>query len=188
MQVFCDGSYSPNGNAAIGMVLINGNYIVGRDGYLVEAASSSEAEIKALQSALLWAISLEARYVYTDDKPLSERWQQMAELEGYAGIFTGSVRWIPREKNSLANGIAKMTAKGNDWKDIIARSALAKVTPTDIPLVWNSGGHVVTVHNHRFYCNCKQYAYLKQNSFHCEHIMAVMRELNFINGAGEGIF
>ena len=189
MKIFCDGSYSlKTGAAAIGLVMINKNYIIGREGHTVVVKTSSESEYQALLSAMLWAIKTNARYVYTDAKSLADSWKDTTGLKELAGVFTGSVRWIPRERNGYADGIAKMTAAGIDWQGIIDRASCIKVKYSQTPMVWKAGNNIVTIHNHRFYCDCKKYKYLKGNHFHCSHIRAVMMKLRMINEVGEGIF
>ena len=187
MIVFCDGSYSKNGKSAVGLVCIQGNVITGRDAFVISAKSSQDAEIQALKAGILWATKTNAVSVNSDDKQLVALWKTTRCLAGLSRIFTGVVRWVPRNRNTLADGMARMAAAGIDWREIRKRSKKIEVINSNVPMTWVSGDNIVSLRSHKFHCNCSKYKTLSHYHYHCEHIQAVMRKINMINDVGEGI-
>jgi len=190
MIIYCDGSYR-DGKGAAGIVLVSEEVIVNRVGILITAKGSTDVEIKALQTALVWAVKYNVKCIFSDSKTVVDTCLRIPELRPYLKLYAGKIRWIERRFNTLADGIAKMTLDYYPWESDIEEAFKlfdsGNVVYTKNPMVWTVNREIVAMKKGKFHCTCDQYKYLRENKFACKHIRAVKYALNLANEFGEGI-
>lgn len=190
MRIYCDGSVK-NGVGAIGIVVVDHNIILHRDGYIVPGDKSTDMELEALKASLRLTIEYPADEIYTDYKYTDKdpEW-----YESWPSTFTGIKKWIPRERNQIAHGMASLAVESFNWRKEIEAGEKLIVIDTLTPMNWNVrkkiGGAYNTVHIHKkkFHCDCENFNFLSKCKFSCRHIWAVKIRLNIINAQGEGMF
>jgi len=190
MIIYCDGSYR-DGMGAAGIVMVSEEVIMNRIGILSYAKGSTGVEIMALRTSLVWAVTNNIKCIYSDSKTVVDNCHKIKELEQLLKVYTGKVRWIAREFNFLADGIARLTLDSYPWEADIEESVMlyeqGKVINTKTPMTWTVEDEIVAMKKGIFHCTCKQYRYLRGRAFSCKHIRAVKYKLNLANDYGEGI-
>jgi len=190
MYVYCDAAYS-KGEAGIGIAVVSYGIILYRDSVKIPCRDVFTAELEALERGISLGISIRAERVVTDAQYLitairtNEHSRGLSKLFSLAHEYEVGVDWVHREKNKIADGLAKAALRGIDWRKEITEGSNLKVKPLNSPLAFSVDGEVVNKEYSIWHCSCKDSKKLRGMSLDCKHIVAVKRSLGEFNQSGE---
>ncbi len=121
-RLYIDGASDKNGNGGIGVILFNDHQAVDNISRSIGKSTNNEAEYQALLEGVSLALKhhFKTISVYSDSELLVKqingqykvKAQNLKSLHDQAQLSLSkfddySVTWVPREKNSIADGLAK---------------------------------------------------------------------------------
>ena len=190
MFIYCDGSYS-QGKAGIGIAVISYGVVIYKDSVKIDCRDVFDSEKEALIRAISLGIAIGAERIVSDAQYIvnaikrRDHSRDLSYLFNLADEFDGSIDWVHREKNLIADGLSKAALRGIDWRIEISKGADMEVLPLSDPSSFSVDNEVVNKSHSIWFCSCDKSKSLRGMSLDCRHIFAVKKSLGEINQAGE---
>jgi len=185
MKLYCDASTSGKYSGIAAIAVNSSGVIVDRWGKRMETASSSEAEVKAIEMSMeAGELCFNGCDIYTDFESFTKN---KKTLPGAMDSYLGNFIWIPRKDNALADSLSRAELRNIPWRIEYKIAEELRVFDGLTPGIWYVNGkdaeQTVRYDGEKFRCTCgnpfMEYKLL------CRHLIAVFQRMNIINDTGE---